>query len=269
MRTTSDSVNEIRKIEELADRNQWLNRIHPLVKLCITVYYMLLVVSFPKYELSGLLSMILYPFFLYTAGNISITDSIRRLKPVLPVVCIAGIFNPFFDHTPVYKLNGLIITGGMISMLTLLLKGVLTVLGAYLLIATTSIQKLCAALRMLHVPKLPVTVILLIYRYLILFVDEIKNTSQAYALRAPGQKGIQFHTWGSFTGLLLLRTLDRAQNIYESMCLRGFHGDFFYGKLTGKIQIQDILYFAGLAGLLTFLRTVPFFTLVGSLAGFS
>ena len=42
----------------------------------------------------------------------------------------------------------------------------------------------------------------------------------AYALRAPGEKGIHFRAWGSLLGQLLLRSVDRAQLVYESMLLR-------------------------------------------------
>ncbi len=50
----------------------------------------------------------------------------------------------------------------------------------------------------------------------------------AYHLRAPGQKGIHYKAWGSFLGELLIRTMDRATALYESMELRGFNGEFYY-----------------------------------------
>ena len=52
----------------------------------------------------------------------------------------------------------------------------------------------------------------------------------AYQLRAPGQKGIHVSAWGSFLGQLLLRSMDRASTLYDSMCLRGFYGEFYYAN---------------------------------------
>ena len=52
----------------------------------------------------------------------------------------------------------------------------------------------------------------------------------AYSLRAPGQKGVHVSAWGSFLGQLLLRSMDRAQELYESMQLRGFHGEYAYAE---------------------------------------
>ena len=49
---------------------------------------------------------------------------------------------------------------------------------------------------------------------------------EAYQLRAPGQKGLHISAWGSFLGQLLLRSMDRAEALYESMELRGFSGDY-------------------------------------------
>lgn len=65
--------------------------------------------------------------------------------------------------------------------------------------------------------------------------------SQAYALRAPGQKGINLKAWGSFAGLLLIRSIDRAQTVYESMQLRGFTGEFNDLKNV-KFRSADFLY---------------------------
>ena len=55
--------------------------------------------------------------------------------------------------------------------------------------------------------------------------------TDAYHLRAPGQKGIHISAWGSFLGQLLLRSMDRAQELYSSMLLRGFHQHFHYAPV--------------------------------------
>ena len=149
-----------------------------------------------------------------------------------------GIFNPFFDKRVVAEMAlfpGLKITGGMISMLTLMLKGFYSILSAYILIATTSIEQICYALRLLHIPKVIVIVILLIYRYFGLMGNEADRIATAYMLRAPRQKGINYKAWGTLVGQWLLRSMDRAGNVYESMMLRGFKGDFSVQKKSPKL----------------------------------
>ena len=119
----------------------------------------------------------------------------------------------------------------MVSMVTLMLKGVFSLMASFLLIATTSIDTLCAALRMLHVPDILVTLLLLTYRYIGVMMEEVAVMAEAYSLRAPGQKGIHVSAWGSFLGQLLLRSMDRAESLYHSMLLRGFRGEYYYAEV--------------------------------------
>ena len=180
------AIYEIHYMDTVANRDQWVNQIHPLVKLLLTILYIAVTVSFSKYDLAGVLLMGVYPAALFVLGEISFRDSIRRLRVVLPLVCFVGLFNPFFDRTPIAQVGGLVITTGMISMVTLMIKGVYSVLASYLLIATTPIEKICYAMRLLKIPAVVVTQIQLSYRYVTVLLGEASRIMQAYSLRAPG-----------------------------------------------------------------------------------
>ena len=149
-----------------------MNRLHPLGKLLVCVFYIVTVASFYKYALSQLILMAIYPVFGFIAGELSLKEGLYRMRLILPLVIFVGIFNPFFDKTILGIIDispensfGIRITGGMVSMVTLMLKGFYSVLAAYILIATTSIDEICYALRLIHVPMVVVIVIMLIYRY--------------------------------------------------------------------------------------------------------
>ena len=220
------AIGEFRSLDTSANQDQWMNRLHPLVKLFLTILYITVTVSFSRYQLAGLLCMAIYPLVGFTVGEISFAGCLKRLRIVLPLVCMVGIFNPLFDREVVLHIGSLAVTGGVLSMITLMIKGVLTVLASYLLIVTTSIEKICHALRLIHVPKVLVTEILLIYRYVTVLLSEAGRITKAYSLRAPGQKGVAFKAWGPLLGQMLLRSMDRAEVLYESMCIRGFNGEF-------------------------------------------
>lgn len=145
----------------------------------------------------------IYPIVLFILGDISFTDALKRLRIVLPLVCFVGLFNPFFDRKPALEIGAFVVTAGMVSMATLMLKGIYSVLAAYLLIASTSIEKICSAMRMLHIPAILVTQVLLTYRYISVLLDEAGRITEAYSLRAPKQKGVHFKVWGSLAGQLL------------------------------------------------------------------
>ena len=149
-------------------------------------------------------------------------------------------------------------------MITLMIKGCFSVIASYLLIATTSIEEICYGLRLLHVPKIIVTQLLLIYRYITLLLSEAKRVTQAYALRAPGQKGINIKAWGPLVGQLLLRSMDRAEVVYESMCVRGFQGEFKTGTRKKGTRGGFLYLLIWVVVLLAF-RIYPVFDLIGGI----
>ncbi|MFU0826190.1 MAG: Cobalt ECF transporter T component CbiQ [Lachnoclostridium sp.] len=232
-----NAMYEIQDLDEMAGLNTAIHQVHPLVKLILTVIYIGCVVSYGKYNLWGLLPFVIYPLILFYLTGISVRSCFRKLKAVLPLVFLIGIFNPLLDRQPLYKIGGIIITGGFLSMITLILKGIYALMAAFLLIATTGIERICYAMRLLHVPGILVTQILLTYRYITVLLREADGVYEAYSLRAPGEKGVRFKVWGSLLGQLLFRSIDRALNLYDSMLLRGFHGEFYYArsqKMSGK-----------------------------------
>lgn len=241
MNKLHDAVHEIKTVDQLAREDRWVNRIHPLIKLLITFFYIGLLVSIPKYQLQKMVLMAIYPFAMFALGDINVLQGIKRLRIILPLVCIVGIFNPFYDRSVIMNIGSIRISGGVVSMVVLMLKGVFAVLAGYLLVVTTTVEKICMAFRQLHVPKMLVTQFMLSMRYVTVLLEEAGRMMQAYSLRAPGQKGVHFKVWGPMIGQLLLRSMDRAQVLYESMCLRGYDGEFEMGGTRG-IRAQDGIY---------------------------
>lgn len=228
-------------LEDSSRQKLWIHQIHPLSKLLICVAYVCTVVSFHKYALFPLLTMCCYPLIMMTLARISLKSCLSQLRLLLLLVCMVGIFNPIFDCMVVYRIGSFPITTGMISMVTLMLKGIFSVLSSYLLIATTSIEEICFALKLLHIPDSFTCILLLSYRHFIMFLSELNQMLEAYHLRAVHQKGIHIKAWGSFVGHFLLRSIDRANEIFESMSLRGFRGTLTVSTIY-KDSLVNILY---------------------------
>ena len=216
------AIKDVHRLDDLAARDTALTRLPPLAKLLSVLVYLICTLSFGKYALTGLLGMALYPVLLYEIDDLPLGATLWRGRGVALLLAAVGVWNVFFDRTPALALGPVVLSGGALSLATLIIKGMLSFLAVYLLIATTGMEQVCAALRQLHVPRVMVTTILLTYRYIVLLLQEGNRISTAYALRAPGQKGIAFKAWGSLLGLLLLRSIERAQLVYESMMLRGY-----------------------------------------------
>lgn len=264
MSKLNNTIYEINNIDALSNEDKWMNKIHPLIKFILTIIYILLVVSFHKYNMTGIIGMFIYPIVIFIIADISFKDSMKKMRIVLPLVCFIGLFNPLFDKQILFSINGIPISGGIISMITLMMKGALAVLASYILIVTTNIEKICYAMESIYIPKVFITQVLLIYRYLTVLLKEANHISEAYSLRAPNQKGIHYKVWGSLIGQLLLRSMDKAENIYQSMCLRGYTGEFSYAHNI-KYDSRDYTYFIAWLTIFITIRFVNISEIMGNI----
>ena len=267
MSKITGTISEIHKLQEQAQLSTPLTSLHPLAKLLMTMAYIITLMSLGKYALFKLLVLASYPLLCFFWGRISLSQALWRLRLILPLVACVGIANPLFDTQIIYC-GDFAIQAGYLSFITLMLKGVLAVLASYLLIATTTIEQICHALRLLQLPKLLVTQLLLSYRYLTLLLEQADTIAQAYTLRAPKQKGVHFKVWGSLAGQLLLRSIDRANNLYDSMLLRGYQGEYYYGGPVPSWGRRDWFYLLGLVSTLLAVALLPSERLLGQLMSF-
>lgn len=235
MNRAEKAGHDIRAVDDLAAGGSFMHKLHPLAKLTVTMAYIITVISFNKYDLAALSGMVLFPFVFYSLAGITISTCFSKLRYVLPLVCAVGLFNPFFDRAVYTTIGTVNITGGVISMLTLMFKGVLCLTASFLLAATTPIEAICKALRLIRMPRDAVILLLLTWRYITVLLDEVAVMTDSYSLRAPGEKGVRFSAWGTFLGQLLLRSRDKAENLYESMLMRGFDGDFRYSDGNTRV----------------------------------
>ena len=264
MNKMEKALRELGQMDELAVQESPVHNLHAAAKLLSTVVYILTVMSFDKYDLSGLIPMLLVPVLLYQIAGIPVRTCFYKLRIVMPLVMAVGLFNPFFDREIMLTVGGVGVSGGVISMITLMLKGVLCLMMSFLLVATTPFDNICAALRKLRVPTTLVTLLLLTYRYVGVMTQELAVMTDAYHLRAPGQKGIHVSAWGSFLGQLLLRSMDRAQELYASMMLRGYHHHFHYAPVK-PFGLRDAAYMIGTCLIFIVLRNFRVAELLGSL----
>ncbi len=232
----------IRSLDDFAHRKGAIFSLHPAIKLSVTVIYIFAVASFGRYDIIGLLPMAIFPVFLLTASDLPYSFFAKRIVLVLPFILLVGAFNPIFDRVAV-TVAGTELARGWLSFAAIFLKGLLTASAAILLVATTGMDNIAAALRSFKVPKIFVLQLLLTYRYISVLLLETGRISGAYQLRAPSEHGIRFSAWGSLAGQLLLRTFDRAQRVYDAMRLRGFNGEYKTAA-PKKAAFSDFLYLA-------------------------
>jgi cobalt/nickel transport system permease protein len=215
---------ELGALDELAASDTPIHRLDPRVKVVTTLAFIGTVVSFGRYELSALLPFVLYPVALVALAGLPVRTLVKRLLPVLPFVLMIGVFNPLLDRAPLVQLGPLSVSGGWVSFISIFVRCVLTVTAALILVATTGFQAVCLALQRLGVPRVFVTQLLFLYRYIFVLIEEAARMMRAYALRAVGRRRPTIRIAGSLMGQLLLRALGRAERVSVAMHCRGFDG---------------------------------------------
>lgn len=204
-----------------------IHRLDPRGKILGTLFFIFIVVSFPKYAVGPLLIFAFYPLSLAILGNVSIRLLLTRIVLISPFILFVGIFNPLFDKEPMLSVGGVNLSGGWVSFGSIVLRFGLTVGVALVLVATTPFPALCQGLIKMRVPRALVVQLLFLYRYLFVLVDEAGRLTRARELR-EGEKrrrGGSLRVAAVMLGVLFTRTLDRAERIYRAMLVRGFEGE--------------------------------------------
>lgn len=238
-------------LDTLSYRDTFVHRLDPRAKLITTLLFIITVVSIPKYEIAALLPFLLFPILLFSLSDIPVAFILKKVLLVSSFAVFIGIFNPLIDRQTAYSAFGFTVSGGWLSFLSIMLKFFLTITSALLLIATTSFPGVCQALQKMGMPEIFVSQLLFLYRYIFLLVEEAMKIVRARDMRSFGKKGLGIKPAINLFGTLFLRTVERAERVYQAMLSRGFTGRLNIAR-TYCFTIADAL-FVGLTILFLYL----------------
>jgi cobalt/nickel transport system permease protein len=127
---------------------------------------------------------------------------------------------------------------GLDRFLSVMLKSWISVQAALLLASTTRFPDILLAMRAMRLPRLLVSIIGLMWRYLFVMVDEALRLMQARQARSGhlpavagtahkhgGSLAWRARVTGGMAGSLFLRSLERSDRIYSAMLARGYDGE--------------------------------------------
>jgi len=130
------------------------------------------------------------------------------------------LFEPF---VVIASTLSIIQPGGLRIFLFLILKGSLSLFTMVMLVASTRFSDLLGALIQLHVPRILVTNISLMYRYLFILIGEMECMLRARSSRSfTRQRWALWRSNAEVIGQLFVRASKRAERIYAAMCARGW-----------------------------------------------
>jgi cobalt ABC transporter, permease protein CbiQ len=215
---------DLYRLDHLATQDSVVHRLDARVKVLITTIFLVCVVSFDKYVIAGMFPFALFLVVVLGLGSIPSGFVVNKLILVAPLALLIGLFNPVYDQQPLVQIGAVTISGGWISLCSLLLRFCLTVGAMLALIATTGFNAVCMALTQLGMPAVFAVQLLLLHRYIFVLIEEGRRLDRARRIRSFQGRGLGIRTFGPLAGSLLLRAVDRSQRIHLAMRCRGFDG---------------------------------------------
>lgn len=234
-----------------------LMKIHPSAHLLAMFAYLLCVASFGKYDLMGLVPLVLFPAYIFYHFEMPLSIVLSKLLWIEPFIVFVAMMNPLFDHQQILWL-GMTLSAGWVTFVGLIFKSLLTLTVALQFGLILGIEGLSEGLHRLRVPEVFVSVMSLLFRYLTVLMEETLTLFRAYKLRAPHHKGVHFTQWGSFAGQLILRSYDRALRVENAMKLRG--QDQWIKGAVSPVSGKGVLY---LLGVFLYLVAVKWLSFIG------
>lgn len=258
------AVIDLKRLDLLADIESPIHSLDARAKVLVTLLFVISVVSFGRYELVQMLPFFIFPCVMMALAKLPALYFARKVALISPFVLMIGLFNPVFDRTAMLQIWHVEISGGWISLASLLIRSLLTVGAAFILIGTTGFTAVCQALERLGVPQTFAVQLLFLHRYIFVLAEETGRTAKARELRSCGRKGLGVLSFGSLVGHLLLRTWQRAERIHTAMLVRGFVGKF-HSHRHSSFGVPELCFVLGWSALFISLRTFDIPAALGAL----
>lgn len=193
------------------------HRLPPVVKLFLTAGVIIAGVAIPIefWPAYGVLGCLV--FMAHSVAGIPFLWLMKRLLIFLPFLGSMAISLPLsqgFDR-------------GWDLALTILFRGTLAFTASLWLVNVMPFEQLLITLRRLRVPAVIVAILAFMYRYVFVVWDELDKLRVARKVRSFGSGSLWFRwkTLASMLGILLIRSLNRAERIHGAMLLRGWDGE--------------------------------------------
>ncbi|HCV43533.1 MAG TPA: cobalt ECF transporter T component CbiQ [Bacteroidetes bacterium] len=187
-----------------------IHRLPAGLKLLIALVTAGATVSIPISDTPCILAAAVFVIIVAIASEIPIPFLLKRLLMLEPFVLGVALLSLFQSQ-------------GVIVFTTVLLKSTVCLFTMILLSNTTPFADLLRVLQQAHVPRVFLTILALMYRYLFLLIDETERMHRARMSRTyTATRLLQWRSLAPIVGQLFVRSSERAERIYAAMCARGW-----------------------------------------------
>lgn len=210
-----------------------LQTIDSRVKLLTVLAMVIGVAITPQYAWSAYPLMWTIFGILAVLSHLSIWRLVRQAGIALPFTLAALPLLFTTDGAPIAQIFNFTVSDvGFARFLAIVLKSWLSAHALLLLGLTSTFLEILAGLEGLRVPRLLISIIRVMYRYLYTLKDEAERLLKARAARSgalnPSRAGGNL-LWrakvtGGMVGNLFLRSYERSERVYAAMVARGYDG---------------------------------------------
>lgn len=217
----------------LNDKNSYednpVTRVDPRIKLVFCFLFLIVDISTRNLYIPVTI------FFFMLAGLLSIKLDRRifliRGMPALLIAATMLLTQIFlYGKTEMFTINlfSLHIHGyyeGLDSGLLLMSRVLAGISMVLFLTMSTSINKLIFAAKWLHLPGAFLEVLIITYRYIFVFLDEISTINNAQKVRLGHSSfSRSMNAFGNMSGIIIIRAIDKSEKLYKAMKSRGYNG---------------------------------------------
>ncbi len=230
-------------LEEFSEGKSFLHRTDPRVKILIFALFSLTCALSSGIKIPAI--FLAYSFILLAIANLRTKSVFSRVLIANFFIAFIWLFIPFsYQGNPYMNLGPIKISyEGLKYALSITLKANAIIIATMALISTSSVFSLAHAMLHLKMPKKIVTIFFLFYRYITVIHEEYTKIRKAVALRGfvPKTNIHTYKTYAYIIGGMLLKSYERAEEIYRAMLCRGFKG---YFPLVEHFQLRkpDIIF---------------------------
>jgi cobalt/nickel transport system permease protein len=214
--------------EEFSLRRSPIHRIDPRFRVVAAALFSVQVAVSLHFVL--LAAALCIALLLAAAARLPLVPVLRRLAVVNGFVLFLWLFLPF--TTPgelLFRIGPLPVTAQGLSLAAAItIKANTIVLAILALVGTMPVALFGHALQRLRLPRSFCHLLLLTYRYVFVIEQEYLKLVRAMKMRGFVPR-TDMHTYRSLAhllGMLLVRSLERSERIYQAMRCRGFEGRF-------------------------------------------
>ncbi|UJL45252.1 cobalt ECF transporter T component CbiQ [Virgibacillus sp. NKC19-16] len=208
--------------------SQWALDWEPRAKLVAGLFFIFGVISLTTTAIATIAYVT--SFMIVVFMRIPLTLLFKRYLIITPFLLLMTV--------PLLFGQGFFVSDNLAFATLILIKAFTSMNVITIILDSQSLDQFMNSLADLKVPPLLITVLILSYRYVFLFLDDIQKMQIAMKSRFfNGGLSIRaLKVYGQLIGTLIIRSMDRAERMYEAMASRCFNGKLRFEKSPKMTQ---------------------------------